>query len=540
MFQPRTHTILFFFERPETTVELLLDIFQRIQRLPDFGKSHVALYETQTIVLIGKQTEQSLYLTYMLHASGYRVQLAATPVDAFTLCLREVCVPFVVLIMDEQSVNRFFLVRFLQQAAQKYSWNPPCIMLQTQTSVIPVQEPVHAPATVDASRQTQPHLKALPAPSRVPTSSSPTPIARSLALSPAPHIPEQALHHAEVGQTYVTAPLVQHDMSSAPGPVTGPVIPSHPAPLSPALLPVSPTAHEQAPSFVPSKERVTLTGLSIGRYHMQTLLGSGPLGEVYRTYDRLREHDVALKAVQLDALPSYMNHQDFTSETNIFQQEIDLLKTLKHPNILVPLNCGKSYMSGSPFIYKTMHYCSGGSVAALLYRMGEIHPLSRNEMVHIVVQVADALQFAHNQHIVYQNFKLSNLLIREAVSNIRTCHVLLTDFALIQNGSFLLRTPGVFPYMAPERWYGQSLPASDQYGLAALAYELLTGRQLFSGQSEHVLKQLHMTMQPQSPSTLSREASPAIDAIFRRALAKRPDDRFPTIAMFADALRQAV
>lgn len=92
--------------------------------------------------------------------------------------------------------------------------------------------------------------------------------------------------------------------------------------------------------------------------------------------------------------------------------------------------------------------------------------------------------------------------------------------------------------MAPERWHGQALPASDQYGLAAIVYELLTGRPPFQGVSEYALKFLHMNMQPQPPSAFNTALTPAIDHVVLRALAKRPDDRFPTVEAFAQTLQR--
>ena len=271
---------------------------------------------------------------------------------------------------------------------------------------------------------------------------------------------------------------------------------------------------------------------------MQTLLGNGPLGEVYRTYDRLREYDIALKAVQLDAIPSYINSQDMTSDANLFQQELDLLSTCNHPHILMPLGVGKSYISGSPFVYKTMRYCAAGSLAAWLYKLGNVNPLSLQEVVRVVIQVADALHTLHKRLLTYQNFKLSNLLIRDEVPHMSQCHIVLSDFPLFQHGTFLLKTPAIYPYMAPESWQGTSHPASDQYGLAAIAYELLTARPPFSGQSEHILRQLHQTMQPQAPSTLASNIPPTVDAVILRALAKRPEDRYPSVKAFAEALQK--
>jgi len=284
-------------------------------------------------------------------------------------------------------------------------------------------------------------------------------------------------------------------------------------------------------------QKISLEGLSIGRYHMKTLLGSGPFGQVYQTYDRLREQDVALKAIQMNALPQNLSTKVIT-EANFFQQEIDKLSVLDHPHILTPLNCGKSYISGSPFVYKTMPYFADGSLATLLYQLGTTKLLSPQETAPFIMQIADALQHAHNHAILYQNFKLSNLLLRTKTKGKGNIHILLTDFSVAQDSSLLVKTPDMFPYIAPECWFGQAQPASDQYGVAAIAYELLTGRVLFQGHSEQIMRQLHTTMQPQPLTLFAPHISPALSNVVLRALAKKPQERFPSIMHFAQALWQ--
>ncbi len=141
-------------------------------------------------------------------------------------------------------------------------------------------------------------------------------------------------------------------------------------------------------------------------------------------------------------------------------------------------------------------------------------------------------------NITYQNFKLSNFLVQMQGKQRNILRIFLTDFATTQNKTFLVKAPDVFPYMAPECWYGQSLPASDQYGLAAITYELLTGRVIFQGQSEQIMHQLHLHMQPQPLKLFAPHLSPRLSNVVLRALSKKAEDRFPSIMDFAHALQQ--
>jgi len=121
--------------------------------------------------------------------------------------------------------------------------------------------------------------------------------------------------------------------------------------------------------------------------------------------------------------------------------------------------------------------------------------------------------------------------------------LLLADFGLAKFStltSVISRSNYGTPiYMAPEHWDGNPVPATDQYALAVMAYELLTGRPPFLGNHQQVMYQ-HLEVQPQLPSKLNPQISKSVDTILLRALAKRPGDRFPSISAFADAFEQAL
>jgi hypothetical protein len=304
------------------------------------------------------------------------------------------------------------------------------------------------------------------------------------------------------------------------------------------LPPFSPSDHPPQTGNIEQieREKIILTGQTTGRYQLNTLLGGGMQGNVYRAYDRLREQDIAFKAMQVSAVPYFVIRVS-AEDANLFEQEYELLAKLKHEHILVPLNTGRSYISGSSFVFKTMPYFPERSLALWLARHGQ-KEFSPQEVVPIILQIADALQCAHDNQIMYQNFKLSNLLISNQRNDIRKLHLMLSDFPITQDGSFFSNASEALPYMAPERWNGQALPASDQYGLAAIAYELLAGRPPFQGGSEYAMRFLHLNMQPQLLTTFRPNLPPVVNHVLLRGLAKRPEDRFPTVAAFAKALQR--
>lgn len=137
----------------------------------------------------------------------------------------------------------------------------------------------------------------------------------------------------------------------------------------------------------------------------------------------------------------------------------------------------------------------------------------------------------------------SNFLIRTNQDSPRLPDMLLADFGIAKlnsaTASMSLSVRGTPAYMAPEQWSGEPVPATDQYALAVLTYELLTGRSPFTGRQEQVMYQ-HFNLAPQPPSTINTALSKDIDTVMLKALAKNSQARFLTIAAFAAALREAV
>jgi len=205
---------------------------------------------------------------------------------------------------------------------------------------------------------------------------------------------------------------------------------------------------------------------------------------------------------------------------------------LKHPNIMPLLDFGISQES-IPFL--VMEYAPLGTLRDH-YPRGTRVPLPT--VINYTRQIAAALQYAHERHLVHRDVKPENLLLRA------NGDVLLSDFGIVtvvhssRSLSLYLEAGGTPSYMAPEQFEGQARPASDQYSLAVVVYEWLTGRRLFKG----TLAELAMQHETEPPPSLIAQVPMlprAVEQAVFRALEKNPRDRFVTVQAFADALERA-
>lgn len=167
--------------------------------------------------------------------------------------------------------------------------------------------------------------------------------------------------------------------------------------------------------------------------------------------------------------------------------------------------------------------------------------LSLQQVVYIVSGAAAALQQLHNQSSIHQDINPSSFLISMNGENAEHFGLQLANPGARSFSRFGKSYPAnsQLVYMAPEQWNGQAVPATDQYALAVMAYELLTGQPPFQGPPAQLMD-LHMRVQPAAPSTLNQRVSSAADALILSALAKRPEDRFSSVSAFAHALEQVV
>ena len=252
-------------------------------------------------------------------------------------------------------------------------------------------------------------------------------------------------------------------------------------------------------------------GQQFGNYKLVRLLGDGGFASVYLGEDIYKGTYAAVNI--------------FGRTSQDFMNEVRRIHLLRHVNINPILDFGIKTPDDTAFII--MEYTPNGSFRNK-FPKGTRVPL--NVVVSAVKQVASALQYAHDQHVVHRDVKPENLLLNAQNT------ILLSDFILdISKDSII----GTYAYMAPESLRGRPVPASDQYSLAIMVYEWLCGELPFEGREPIQWYYLHVNVPPPSLREHIPSLSPAVEQVVLKALAKKPEERFERVEMFALALEQA-
>jgi serine/threonine protein kinase len=259
-----------------------------------------------------------------------------------------------------------------------------------------------------------------------------------------------------------------------------------------------------------------------GRYRLLHLLGRGASSEVY-----LGEHIYLKTFFAIKILQTRLSEK----EGENFRREAQFLARLKHPNIIT----AHSYdvEGGYPFI--VMDYASNGTLRKR-YPAGTRMPHA--DIQRYVTQAASALQYAHDrERLVHRDVKPENMLLGP------NDEVWLSDFGIslvmpTSRSLTLQEMAGTVLYMAPEQVRARPCFASDQYALGIVVYEWLCGSCPFHGSITEVAAQ-HLYADPPALRARVPTLSSAVEAVVLRALAKQPQERFPTVRAFADALNDA-
>ncbi len=261
-------------------------------------------------------------------------------------------------------------------------------------------------------------------------------------------------------------------------------------------------------------------GQQLGNYQLIRLLGAGGFADVY-----LGEHVYLKTQAAIKVLHSYSSDDRMREN---FHREAHLAASLRHPYIVPVLDFGVE--NGNPFL--VMDYAPKGTLRQS-YPKGS--RLSIKSIVGYVMQIADALQYAHDEKIIHRDIKPENMLIGHDDD------ILLSDFgiALIIESTRSHTShdfAGTLKYTAPEQIQGKPCLASDQYALGIVVYEWICGEPPFEG-AELIYK--HVCESPPSLRKKAPEVTSAVEEVVLTALAKDPKRRFRSVHDFALALEQA-
>jgi eukaryotic-like serine/threonine-protein kinase len=263
--------------------------------------------------------------------------------------------------------------------------------------------------------------------------------------------------------------------------------------------------------------------LIAGRYEVEELLGTGGMSSVYLARDNELERRVTVKVLH----EQHARDRQFVER---FRREARAMARLAHPNVVTVIDRGDH--EGRDFI--VFEHVAGESLKDLLERQG---PLTVADAVRVAQEAARGLAFAHQHGIVHRDVKPHNVLVAYdgavKVTDFGIARSLDPEEALTETGTVL----GTSDYISPEQAFGKPIDhRSDQYSLGILLYELLTGEVPYPGRNLGEIALRHL----RDPVPSLRERRPDVpaelDAIVQRALAKRPEDRFPSTEEFISAL----
>lgn len=265
-------------------------------------------------------------------------------------------------------------------------------------------------------------------------------------------------------------------------------------------------------------------GRYFGNYQIIAEIDCGSFGCVYQAQHAFLPRVAAIKLLHAARLRSQEAH-------NAFLQEAQLLERLKHPHILRIYEFGLD--DGLPYL--VMEYASRGSLRSLLNSRSP-QPLPLRDATSIIVQVGEALYYAHQRGVIHHDLKPENILFNERND------ALLADFgiAIVRTTTTLeqiAEVNGTPSYMAPEQFQGRASRRSDQYSLGCIMYELVTGRRPFTAPDALSIGLKHMQETPIPPTWLNPNLPPQMEHVILKALEKRRINRYPDVLTFIQELQ---
>jgi tRNA A-37 threonylcarbamoyl transferase component Bud32 len=265
----------------------------------------------------------------------------------------------------------------------------------------------------------------------------------------------------------------------------------------------------------------------LGKYEIRRELGRGAMGVVYEAFDPLIKRSVALKTIRTDQLESEQG-QDVIAR---FRHEAQAAGRLAHPNIVAIYDFGEE----AGVWYIAMEFLKGRELKDYFLTNERF---TSADIVRIMTQILAALGYAHRQGVVHRDIKPANVVVIEdgtvKVADFGIAHIETSN--MTQAGA-VLGTPA---YMSPEQILGLPVDGrSDLFSAGVILYQFLTGERPFSGSSTATMHKV-LEEEPLPPSRFNVQVPGAMDAVVRKALAKRPEDRYQSADEFAAAIAAAM
>ncbi|HEX5363758.1 MAG TPA: protein kinase [Gallionella sp.] len=264
----------------------------------------------------------------------------------------------------------------------------------------------------------------------------------------------------------------------------------------------------------------------LGKYEIRRELGRGAMGVVYEAFDPLIERTVAIKTI----LKSSIDKSEVEEAFNRFRREARAAGRLSHPKIVAIYEYGED----DDMAFIVMELIHGKE---LKEHFDHEDSFSIDDGIRIVLQILDALDYSHARGVVHRDIKPANILITHSGK------IKIADFGIAKVDSSLLTQVGAVmgtpTYMPPEQFMGHEVDRrADLYSTGVILYQFLTGKRPFTG---GVISVMHQAVNQEAtpPSAINPDVSPQLDEVVKKAMAKRPEDRFQSAAEFMAALKAA-
>ena len=264
----------------------------------------------------------------------------------------------------------------------------------------------------------------------------------------------------------------------------------------------------------------------LGKYEIRGELGQGAMGIVYDGFDPMIGRRVALKTVRREQL----DRAEVEEILARFKREAQAAGRLNHPNVVQIYEYGED--EGTAFI--AMEFVEGRELRDH-FDASERFPMA--EIVRIMGQLLEALDYSHKNGVVHRDIKPANIiLLKDGTVKVADFGIARIESSNLTQAGSVLGTPS---YMSPEQFMGQTVDGrSDLFSAGVILYQFLTGEKPFTGALTTIMHKV-LKEDPAAPSELNVQVPRPFDALIRKALAKRPDERFQSGREFAGALKQA-